>query len=91
VQVDDRRDDISNETYRCQTDQSIPAVAAHIGRIGYTLAMARLTLRLDLGPGQAIGHGNVQRYRAIEAMAHAAVADDLTALVAVAANPASDQ
>jgi hypothetical protein len=33
----------------------------------------------------------VQRYRAIEAKAHAAVADDLAALVAVAANPAADQ
>jgi len=53
--------------------------------------MARLTLRLDFGPGRAIGHGKirlhqvVQQYRTIEVKAHEAVAGELSALAAATA------
>ena len=39
--------------------------AAHRTRIGYIAAMARLTLRLDFGPGQAVGHGKIRLLEAV--------------------------
>jgi molybdate transport system regulatory protein len=48
-----------------QPDQSTLATAARVGDISYTKAMARLTLRLDFGPGQAIGHGKIRLLEAV--------------------------
>ena len=39
--------------------------AARPAGIGYIRAMARLTLRLDFGPGQAVGHGKIQLLEAV--------------------------
>ena len=46
------------------TCQSVLGAARPAG-IGYIRAMARLTLRLDFGPGQAVGHGKIQLLEAV--------------------------